>query len=607
MDHGFSGQKPPCTNIPFLAHNRSTSPSVANRDHGDEVEEVRDVAHQPTSSGQVADLEYLGHTRQVSLAPPKPSTLVPGFMLDRYELLCPIAKGGMAEVWIARLHGKRGFQKLVAVKSILPEYAGDHAFQQMFLDEAHISAGIEHGNVAQILDLGEQHDALYIVMEYVDGESLSRLQRILVKKAFSVPQGVVLRILSDVCQGLHAAHELRDKNGSLLNVVHRDVSPQNILVTDKGVSKLIDFGIAKARDRVAGETSSGLLKGKIQYMAPEQAIGGALDRRADVWAIGAILYHLLAGKPPYDADNQMATLRLLTSGRPPLPLPNGVHPAVTAVVRKALAFKPENRFDTALQMHKALEAAMVTAGLATSTADVGMFVSEHLHSRSADRRRAIDIALAAAAERERVNLMLEPSEPSNSGMLKLGPNTMAGLTPAPVPKDLNYALPDFLEPATVAAGDTFRSPDQTDGAFGSTPAPQTAPRGRSKVALIAGIGALAIVGIVVAFALGRGSGEGRTATQGATQPTTPPTTTKAAPPPSATVEPAASASATEQAVASASAAPSASAPATPPPTATTVTTAAPPPTTKPTFVAPKPTGKPTSTATKPARPFDDGF
>jgi serine/threonine-protein kinase len=562
----------------------------------------------------VADPEYLGHTKGVSLAPPKPSTLVPGFMLDRYELLCPIAKGGMAEVWIARLHGKRGFQKLVAVKSILPEYAGDHAFQQMFLDEAHISAGIEHGNVAQILDLGEQHDALYIVMEYVDGESLSRLQRVLVKKAFSVPQGVVLRILSDVCQGLHAAHELRDKNGSLLNVVHRDVSPQNILVTDKGVSKLIDFGIAKARDRVAGETSSGLLKGKIQYMAPEQAIGGALDRRADVWAIGAILYHLLAGKPPYDADNQMATLRLLTSGRPPLPLPGAVPAAVSAVVRKALAFKPENRFATALEMHKALEAAMVAAGLTTSTADVGMFVTEHLHARSADRRRAIDLALAAAAERERVNLMLEPSEPSNSGMLKLGPNTMAGLIPAPVPKDLNYALPDFQEPATVAGGEMYRSPDHTDGAFGSTPAPQTSARSRSKAALIAGVGALAIAGVITAFVLGRGSGEGRAASQPSAPATTAPATTgkttaTSAASASATGEPTTSASAAELPAGTASAAPSASAPTTAPPATTTAPafTAATPTTTKPVVVAPKPTGKPTSTATKPARPFDDGF
>ncbi len=458
-------------------------------------------------------------------------------MLDRYELLCPIAKGGMAEVWIARLHGKRGFQKLVAVKSILPEYAGDHAFQQMFLDEAHISAGIEHGNVAQILDLGEQHDALYIVMEYVDGESLSRLQRTLVKKAFSVPQGVVLRILSDVCQGLHAAHELRDKTGNLLNVVHRDVSPQNILVTDKGVSKLIDFGIAKARDRVAGETSSGLLKGKIQYMAPEQAIGGALDRRADVWAIGAILYHLLSGKPPYDADNQLATLRLLTSGRPPLPLPGTVDPAVATVVRKALAFKPENRYDTALDLHKALEAAMASAALMTSTADVGAFVSEHLYSRSADRRRAIDLALSAAAERERVNVLLEPDSRSNSGMLKLGVNTMAGLTPAPVPKDLEYGLPEFQEPATVAAGERHGSPDQTDGAFGSTPAPHTVPAGRSKLLLIGVAAVLGVVGIGAAFALGRGSGVGRAAATGsAPAAVAPPNSTAIAP---ATVEPSA--------------------------------------------------------------------
>ena len=230
----------------------------------------------------------------------------------------------MASVWIARQQGKHGFQRLVAVKTILPKYADEPRFQQMFLDEARIASRIEHANVTQILDVGEQHEVTYLVMEYVDGDSLSKLHRAAPESGAPVPLGVVLRVMADVCGGLHAAHELRDAGGQPLGVVHRDVSPQNVLISTQGIAKLIDFGIAKARDRLGGDTNADQLKGKVQYMAPEQAIGRPVDRRADVWAVGAVLYHLLGGKPPYEAENDIQTLFLLSSGRPPAPLPSSV-------------------------------------------------------------------------------------------------------------------------------------------------------------------------------------------------------------------------------------------------------------------------------------------
>jgi serine/threonine-protein kinase len=350
----------------------------------------------------------------------------------------------MASVWVARQRGKHGFEKLVAIKTILPKFAADIRFQEMFLDEARIASRIEHLNVAQILDLGEEHEILYLAMEYVDGDALSKLNRACQKKNITIPAGVVLRILSDTCAGLHEAHELKDSAGRTLEIVHRDVSPHNVLVSTRGIAKLIDFGIAKARSRVGTDTNSGVLKGKIQYMAPEQALGRPVDRRADVWAVGSILYHVLAGKPPYEGDNQLATLHLLGSGRPPVPLPPTVHPAVGAVVRKALAHAPENRYETAAELREAIEDAMIEAMVPTTVGDVAAFAAEHMADRAERRRQAIELALAAAAERRRVEDLLKPNSERSS---------ITGQTPAsaarPIPLQSADSVPGGRDAMTL--------------------------------------------------------------------------------------------------------------------------------------------------------------
>ena len=378
------------------------------------------------------------------------SPLEPGSRLDRYELLCPIAHGGMALVWLARMVGKHGFEKLVAIKTILPEYAADPRFQQMFLDEARIASGIEHVNVAHILDLGEQHDILYIVMEWVDGDSLSKLHRAVERRGERIPLGILLRIMADACGGLHAAHELTDKTGRALGVVHRDVSPQNILVSSKGNAKLIDFGIAKALVRLSGETNAGLLKGKIQYMAPEQAMGRPLDRRADVWAVGACLYYLLSGVPPFDGENQLATLHMLTGGNPPPPLPTSVPVPVRDLVFRALAFDPSQRTPSAADMQRQLEQAMLACGAYTMTNDVAAFVARELGDRAEARKHAIDVALNAAATRAQINtsIMSTTSSTSDSGSgtpIRSSPlaSTYASAHSQPYPKS--------SDPSTMAA------------------------------------------------------------------------------------------------------------------------------------------------------------
>jgi eukaryotic-like serine/threonine-protein kinase len=333
----------------------------------------------------------------------------------------------MASVWVARQSGKHGFEKLVAIKTILPKFATDVRFQEMFLDEARIASRIEHINVAQIFDLGEEHDILYLAMEYVDGDSLSKLNRACLRQGIKIPTGVILRVLADTCAGLHEAHELKDGVGRPLEIVHRDVSPHNILVSSRGVAKLIDFGIAKARSRMGSDTNSGVLKGKIAYMAPEQALGHAMDRRADIWAVGAILYHLLAGHPPYEADNQLATLHLLGSGRPPPPLPSSVHPVIGAIVRRALTYAPDGRCSTAAEMRDSIEQGMVTARLTTTPGDVAAFAALHLGDRAEKRRSAIDDALAIAAERMRVEQRLEAR---GRATLALAPDSNASLPPS---------------------------------------------------------------------------------------------------------------------------------------------------------------------------------
>ena len=327
------------------------------------------------------------------------SALKPGYTLDRYELLCQLASGGMATVWLARMQGKRGFEKLLAVKTIKSELSGDPRFEEMFLDEARIASGIHHPNVAQIIDLGEQDDILYLVMEWVDGESLAQIRRVAAKNGAKMPLGVALRVAADSCAGLHAAHELRDAGGKNVGVVHRDVSPQNILVSTAGSVKIIDFGVAKAANRLAPETRTGILKGKLQYMAPEQALDHPVDRRADLWALGVCIYEIVADRMPFDGENQLSMLNKICSGEPPPPLGDDVPKAVKEIVAQALARNPDDRFPTAAAMRRAIEAAIVELALPSSSEDLVAFVEANLPERAIRREEIISRALKKAAAR----------------------------------------------------------------------------------------------------------------------------------------------------------------------------------------------------------------
>jgi eukaryotic-like serine/threonine-protein kinase len=333
---------------------------------------------------------------QVGPSSGSPTHLEPGCRLARYQLLGVLGQGGMGSVWLARLWGTFGFEKLVAIKTLLPSHAADPRFRNMFLDEARIASGLVHGNVVHILDLGEADGWLYQAMEWVDGGSLRNLISAAKRSGERIPPSISLRIIADACAGAHAAHELRDRrSGESLEVVHRDISPANILVSFAGITKVGDFGIAKAKGRLTSETLSGDVKGKIGYMAPEQALGRGVDRRADLWSLGAVLYELLSGNRLFESSNEIDLLRQLISTTPKLQFDETIPEPIACIVRRAVRPHPNARYGTAADMERALRLGAHNADLVADVDDIGRFVTkllgqrDRLHADLIDRARKV--------------------------------------------------------------------------------------------------------------------------------------------------------------------------------------------------------------------------
>lgn len=286
-------------------------------------------------------------------------------MAARYEVVRPIAQGGMATVYLAKVRGEGGFERLVALKVMHPHIANEPEFVSMFLDEARLAARIRHPNVVPTLAVERDGDGLSLVMEYIEGHPLSAILRTALgaKLCLSIP--VVLRIVGDLLEGLHAAHELCDESGHPLELVHRDVSPQNVLVGADGVTRITDFGVAQARARLATTQGSGV-KGKVAYLAPEQLTTvGPIDRRVDVFAAGIVLWEALTGRRLFRGESEGQTLTQIMAGaqRAPHELRDDVPPAISEVCMKALSVRREDRFQTAIELADALETAARTAGV----------------------------------------------------------------------------------------------------------------------------------------------------------------------------------------------------------------------------------------------------
>ena len=311
-----------------------------------------------------------------------PLTSAPRKTLGRYELIRHLASGGMAEVLLARATGIEGFERHVVLKRIREAQARDVRFVEMFLDEARLAASLHHTNIAQVHDIGQDAGEYFFAMEYVHGEDLRKLLMHLAERGTMLPVEHIVTIVLSAAAALQYAHEHRSPDRKPLGIVHRDVSPANILVGYDGNVKVVDFGIAKASQRTT-ETQSGVMKGKVAYMSPEQCFGEPVDRRSDIFCLGIVLYELATVRRLFKAENDFLTMSAITLGAIPQPssLRADLSPDLEAIILKALEGKPADRYQTADQMRVALEQYAAKAGLRTSTTALADYMRQEFGER----------------------------------------------------------------------------------------------------------------------------------------------------------------------------------------------------------------------------------
>ena len=387
---------------------------------------------------------------QAKASRPKKKKKLKPQKFGRYLLLDRIASGGMAEVWRAKIFGAEDFQRIVAIKKILAHVAEDQDFITMFKDEAKITVLLQHANIGQVYELGKIDDVYFIAMEYVGGKDCKTIWQHQRQQKQNLPINLCCYVMQNIAEGLDYAHRKKDNFGVDLKIVHRDVSPQNILVSWEGEIKMIDFGIAKAAGK-ASRTQAGILKGKFGYMAPEQVRGLPLDQRADVFAMGVCLYELLTGQRAFQAESDFSLLEQVRNVElaPPTLVNKHIPHELEQIIYKALAKDPEDRYQWASDFSEALQRFLIMQGKPPNRMDMGQYLRENF-TVDYDRER-----LRMEAFRD-IEMPEDPPEPA------------AAPQPASVPPEL-----DRGSAAVMAAlredggGGGSLAPDESSGAFAS--------------------------------------------------------------------------------------------------------------------------------------------
>jgi serine/threonine protein kinase len=301
---------------------------------------------------------------------------------QRYRVVEKLESGGMAEVFRAESEGLQGFKKQVAIKRVLPHLSEKKKFISMFLDEARLSAQLSHSNCVQVFDIGVGDNAYFIVMEFVDGANLKTIAESLRKQGRDFPVAAAAFIALEICKGLSYAHELRDSNGAELHIVHRDMSPPNVLVTKYGEIKIVDFGLAKANTQLE-RSEPGIIKGKFSYLSPEAAMGQEVDARTDIFAVGIILWELLSGQRLFLGETDFQTVKKVQQAQVPniSTINRLVNPELERIVNKALARDPMVRYQTARELGQDLSKLMFKVGQPVSTFDIASLVQQAMRER----------------------------------------------------------------------------------------------------------------------------------------------------------------------------------------------------------------------------------
>jgi serine/threonine-protein kinase len=408
----------------------------------------------------------------------------------RYTLFELVGKGGMAEIYLARAETDLGATRLAVVKQILPAFADDPRFEEMLTHEAKLAARLSHARVVQVFDLGRADGHLFIAMEYVEGFDLNALLRHCTERRVGLPAEHALGIVADVLEGLDFAHRLKSDDGKPLGLVHRDVSPSNILISYEGEVKLCDFGIAHANDLVR-EGASEALKGKAGYMSPEHARGEPLDARADVFAAGIVLWELLAGHRLYRPKGEESLLEQARRAEiPPLPergLPNEAD--LAQIASRALAPDREQRYPSALAMLRDLEGYLAKNGLLASRLKLGEWISTSFGTETIDQRRASERKLPkstppprSSSERVAATVSSRPPAP---------PSSPVGTVRVPTERDRDHDLQDerFAQTPSdtpvAVKGVVALAPPMTTSRTAASPESPEQPEARSREVLAA--------------------------------------------------------------------------------------------------------------------------